>query len=191
METCQIQEGAAVYYLTFTVVEWLPVFIAEEPCLIVTESLNYCYVHKSLRINAFVIMPTHVHLILFDKDFDNERLRRTLRDMRQFTGRQLADFCQQRMPDAFKQVINNPQRTDRARQFWQQSRHPVAIWTESFWQTKVNYLHDNPRRKGLVLEAVAWRFSSAAYWLLVPPGGDRCKVNRDWLVIGGKRPVTQ
>ncbi len=41
METCQIQEGAAVYYLTFTVVKWLPVFIAEEPCLIITESLNY------------------------------------------------------------------------------------------------------------------------------------------------------
>lgn len=136
MQTCQIQDGAAVYYLTFTVIEWLPVFIAEEPCLIVTESLNHCHKHKSLRINAFVRdgarsvsspMPTHVHLILFDRDFDNERLRRTLRDMHQFTGRQLADFYQQRMPDAFKRVINNPQRTDRARQFWQQSRHPVAI----------------------------------------------------------------
>ena len=170
METCQIQDGAAVYYLTFTVIEWLPVFIAEEPCLIVTESLNYCHNHKALRINAYVIMPTHVHLIVFDQDFDNERLRRTLRDMRQFTGRQLADFCQQRMPDAFKQVINNPRRTDRARQFWQQSRHPVAIWTEPFWQSKVNYLHDNPRRKGLVLEATTWRFSSAAYWLLDAPG---------------------
>jgi hypothetical protein len=62
---------------TFTVIEWLPVFIALEPCLIVTESLNYCYDQKELRINAFVIVPTHLHLILFDKDFDNERLRRT------------------------------------------------------------------------------------------------------------------
>ena len=170
METCQIQDGAAVYYLTFTIVEWLPVFIAEDPCLIITKSLNFCHQHKGLRINAYVIMPTHVHLILFDQDFDNERLRRTLRELRRFTGRQLADFCQQRMPDVFKQVINNPQRTDRARQFWQQSRHPVAIWTESFWRSKVNYLHDNPRRKGLVVEAAAWRFSSAAYWLLDPPG---------------------
>ena len=79
METCQIQDGVAVYYLTFTVIEWLPVSIAEEPCLIVTESLNYCHDHKALRINAFVRdgasspMPTHVHLILFDQDFDNDR----------------------------------------------------------------------------------------------------------------------
>ncbi|MBX3060055.1 MAG: hypothetical protein KF770_26665 [Anaerolineae bacterium] len=32
METYQIQEGAVLYYLTFTVIEWLPVFVAEEPC---------------------------------------------------------------------------------------------------------------------------------------------------------------
>jgi hypothetical protein len=50
-------------------------------------------------------------------------------------------------------------------QFWQQSKHPVAIWSESFWRTKVDCLHDNPSRKGLVHEAADWRFSSAAYWL--------------------------
>ena len=114
METAKIQEGAALYYLTFTVVYWLPVFVSAEPCLIFTESLNYCHQHKGLRINAFVIMPTHAHLIVFDADFDNERF---------------------------------------------------AIWSEGFWRTKFDYLHGNPRRKGLVHEAVDWRFSSAAYWL--------------------------
>ena len=165
METYQIQEGAAVYYLTFTIIEWLPVFIAEEPCLILTDSLNFCHRQKGLRIHAFVIMPTHVHLILFDKDFDNNRLRRTLRDMRQYTGRQLSNYCDKHTPDAFKQVIHNSRRTDRTRQFWQQSRHPAAIWSESFLQSKLDYLHDTPRRKGLVREAAAWRFSSSAYWL--------------------------
>ncbi len=64
METAKIEEGAALYYLTFTVVYWLPVFVAAEPCLIITESLNFCHQHKGLRINGFVIMPTHAHLIL-------------------------------------------------------------------------------------------------------------------------------
>ncbi|MBK8985228.1 MAG: hypothetical protein IPM39_03965 [Chloroflexi bacterium] len=34
----------------------------------------------------------------------------------------------------------------------------------------MDYVHDNPVRKGLVWEATAWRFSSATYWLLDPPG---------------------
>ncbi|MBP6473488.1 MAG: hypothetical protein KBE23_11390 [Chloroflexi bacterium] len=170
MESYQMGEGAGLYYLTFTVVEWLPVFVAEEPCLLITDSLNHCHRHKHLRINAFVIMPTHLHLIVFDADFDNERLRGTLRDMRQYTGRMLADYCEKKMPDAFADVIRNPQRRDRARQFWQQSKHPVAIWSADFWRTKVTYVHDNPRRKGLVTDVTAWRFSSAGYWLGEPPG---------------------
>ncbi len=96
-------------------------------------------------------------------------MRRTLRNIRQYTGRQLADYGDKHTPNAFKQVIHNSRRTDRARQFWQQRRHPAAIWSESFLQSKLNYLHDNPRRKGLVLDETAWRFSSAAYWLLDMP----------------------
>ena len=165
MEVAKIQEGAALYYLTFTVVHWLPVFVAKEPCLIITDSLNYCHDHKSLRINAFVIMPTHIHIIVFDADFNNERLRQTINAMRQFTGRQLSNYCHQKAPAVFGQVIGSLQRQDRANQFWQQSKHPVAIWSQPFWQTKIDYLHDNPRRKGLVHEATAWRFSSARYWL--------------------------
>jgi len=78
MEAYRITEDAALYYLTFSVVDWLPVFICEEPCLIVTESLNFCHRSKHLRINAFVIMPTHMHAILFDAEFDVERLQRTV-----------------------------------------------------------------------------------------------------------------
>lgn len=85
--------------------------------------------------------------------------------MRKFTGRRLADYCEQRLPNAFGEVVRGTQRSDRVRQVWQQSRHPVGIWTHDFWHTKVDYLHDNPRRKGLVHSATDWRFSSASYWL--------------------------
>jgi hypothetical protein len=115
-------------------------------------------------------MPTHVHVILFDADFDNERLQNTLRDMRQFTGRKLSDYTEKHLPAPFAQTMKATVRTDRTRQFWQQSKHPVAIWTADFWQTKLRYIHDNPVRKGLVWEATAWRFSSSGYWLLEPPG---------------------
>ena len=165
METYKIQEGAALYSLTFTVIHWLPVFIAAEPCLIVTESLNFCHQQKQLRINAFVIMPTHMHLIGFDAEYDNKRLSQTISAFRQFTGRRLAEYCHQKMPAVYGQLIGSPRRQDRANQFWQPSKHPIAIWSQDFWRTKIDYLHDNPRRKGLVHAAGNWRFSSAAYWL--------------------------
>lgn len=164
MERYQIHEGIALYYLTFTVVHWLPIFIAKEPCRIITDSLNHCHEHKYLRINAFVIMPTHLHLILFDAEFDNQRLQRTVHDMRKFCGQQLLKNCDVKAPKVFGQLFAGTQRQDRSRQFWQPSRHPVGIWSESVWRSKFNYLHDNPCRKGLVREAHEWRFSSAGYW---------------------------
>ena len=53
---------------------------------------------------------------------------------------------------------------DRERRLWQSSRHPEAILTEPFWQQKADYLHDNPRRKGLVRSPQDWRWSSAAWY---------------------------
>ena len=81
MEVLRIHEDIPLYYLTFSVIEWLPVFVSEEPCLIVTESLNFCHREKSLRTSIFCVMPTHVHLIVLDADLDTQRLRQTLMDM--------------------------------------------------------------------------------------------------------------
>jgi len=60
--------------------------------------------------------------------------------------------------------------THRERRFWQPSRHPVQLETEAFWRAKLDYLHDDPCRKGLVRQAEHWRFSSAACWLLGDTG---------------------
>jgi putative transposase len=148
-----------------SVVEWLPVFVAEEPCHIVTDSFNFCHERKHLRINAYVIMPTHLHAILFDEDFDTDRLQRTLADLRKYTGQQLTKYCISHTPPCFAYTLRRAAGKDRQHRFWQGGIHPEAVYTQSFWRQKFDYTHDNPRRKGLVREAHHWRFSSAAYWL--------------------------
>src|SRR5262249_8983857 len=144
---------------------WLPVFVSETSCKIVTDSLTYCHNQKHLRINAFVIMPTHMHLIVLDADLSPERLVRTLSDFRKYTGRQLCDHCIQHGPKCFLQTLRDQAIADRERRFWQPSRHPEAILGERFWCQKLDYLHDNPRRKGLVRSPEDWRFSSAAFYM--------------------------
>jgi hypothetical protein len=89
LERYRIHADAAVYYLTYSVVEWLPVFVSRASCQLVTESLSFCHRAEELRVNAYVMMPTHLPMIVFDAEWDSERLRRTLADLRKFTGRQL------------------------------------------------------------------------------------------------------
>ncbi len=163
-ENYRIVDDAYVYFITWSIIEWLPVFVSEAACKIVTDSLNFCRINKSLCTSAFVIMPTHMHAILFDQDFDNDRLARSLADFRKFTGRSISDFCERGMPGCFRESLREFATADRSRRCWQPSRHPVAIENERFWQQKVDYLHDNPRRKGLVQRGSHWRFSSAAFY---------------------------
>jgi putative transposase len=127
MERYRIQPEAAVYFVTYCIVEWLPVFIREATCKIVTESLSFCHGQKNLCINAFVIMPTHLHLIVFDSDFDSERLIRALADFRKFTGRQLCDYSEKHLPGCFPKTLREQATADRRRRCWQASRHPEAI----------------------------------------------------------------
>ena len=151
--------------MTFTIVEWLPVFIDEAACKVITDSLNFCIQNKCLRVNAYVIMPTHLHAILFDIDFQAERLKRTLDDMRKFTGRQLLDYAAKHLPKSFAAAFQKQAGKDRERRFWQPTQHPVGIVSQGFWKQKMDYLHYNPCRKGLVLRPEDWRFSSARSWM--------------------------
>jgi putative transposase len=165
MERYRIGPDASVYYVTFSIVEWLPVFVSDAAFRIVADSLNFCHERKELRTNAFVIMPTHLHAILFHRDFDSAALGNVVTDFRKFTGRQLADHCAKHLPACFTETLRRSAGDDRQRQFWQTSRHPVGLQTEHFWRQKLDYLHENPCRKGLTRRASDWRYSSAAYWI--------------------------
>jgi putative transposase len=126
MERYRIDAAAAVYFVTYSVVDWLPVFISEAASNMITDSLNFCYERKALRINAYVIMPTHIHAIVLDKDYDSGRLEGTMIDFRKFTGRLLSDYCDEHMPRCFATVLRAAASNDRERRFWQPSRHPIA-----------------------------------------------------------------
>jgi len=178
IERYRIVEGIGIYFVTFTIVEWMPVFIEEATCKIITESLNFSINNKRLGVNAYVIMPNHMHAIVFDKDFDNARLKHTLDDLRKFTGRQLLDYADANLPNPFGQTFRENAKEDRQRKFWQSTQHPEGIFTERFYRQKFNYIHLNPVRKGLVRSAVDWRFSSAGYWL-GPDVGQESNVKRE------------
>jgi REP element-mobilizing transposase RayT len=152
-------------------VQWLPVFVSEAACKIVTDGLAFSHANKGLRINAYVIMPTHMHAIVFEENYDSKRLASILDEFRRYTGHALSDHCAAHAPAVFTDALRNEAGADRARRFWQPSRHAEALISERFWQQKFDYLHANPCRKGLVLYPDDWRFSSARYYV---SGKDEC-----------------
>ena len=60
-------EGYA-YFVTCTVVEHLPIFLHAAYRQIVLDSLAYLREHKHTQLNAFVIMSTHLHAVLWPQN---------------------------------------------------------------------------------------------------------------------------
>jgi hypothetical protein len=110
-------------------------------------------------------LPTHFHAIVFFRTFNPDGLKATLTDFRKFTARKLIEHTRQYLPPCFDQVYLARSGDDRERRFWQPTIHPERIETEVFYRQKLDYLHDNPCRKGLVIRPEYWRYSSASYWL--------------------------
>ena len=52
-------------------------------------------------------------------------------------------------------------KSDRDYQFWQEGIHPELIQTDEMMKQKINYIHNNPVKRGYVDKAEHWRYSSA------------------------------
>ena len=50
------------------------------------------------------------------------------------------------------------------RPFWQKRYYDFNIFTMQKWREKLNYIHENPVRRGLVRSAPEWAWSSARHY---------------------------
>ena len=147
------------YFLTTTIVEWIPVFFSVDACETVTQSLTYCRNHKGLRLYAYVIMDNHVHLVAEAPDLSN-----VIQAFKRHTARELIALAERSGKEwLLNQFAYYRRRGKNAslHQVWQEGFHPQLVDTaDLFWQ-KVEYIHENPVRRGYVDAPEHWRYSSA------------------------------
>ena len=170
------------YFVTWTVVEWLPLFDHAPYRKIVLDALNYLRTNKNTQLNAFVVMPTHLHAILWPEL--GVSLSDVTRDFKRFTSRELSREANQQRATEFIEVFKKARNENRAQdvsiyQVWQEESHPEAIFTETFARQKMDYIHMNPVRAGLVEVATDWSYSSAKAYIL----GEETYPPTDLLVV--------
>ena len=81
-----------IYFLTFTVVEWLDVFTRKDYKFIITDSLNYCAREKGLECFAWVLMSNHMHLVA--RAISPFTMSNLIRDFKKFTSKKIVDTIQ-------------------------------------------------------------------------------------------------
>jgi REP element-mobilizing transposase RayT len=154
-----------LYFVSFSVVDWIDVFTRREYQEILIDSISYCQQHKKLKIYCYCIMPSHVHFISYS---ENGELSNILRDFKSFTAKQIIKSIEENPQESRKEWMLSrfeyngrvsPQK--QTKQFWKHDNHPFFLYSNQMIQQKVDYIHNNPVEAGFVNQPQEWRLSSA------------------------------
>jgi REP element-mobilizing transposase RayT len=159
-----IRDQTLPHYITATVVDWIDVFTRQTYRDSIIESLDYCIKNKGMILYGYVIMSNHIHLIIQSED---GKLSDLIRDFKKFTAKNILDKIQVKpesrkewMLERFKLAAEKHQR-NKNYQFWQYGNHAEEIYSNKFMWSKLDYIHLNPVRAGLVEKASQYIYSSA------------------------------
>jgi REP element-mobilizing transposase RayT len=163
-----IRDQTLPHFITATVVDWIDVFTRKSYRDSVIDCLGYCIENKGMILYGYVIMSNHIHLIVQSRD---GQLSDLIRDFKKFIAKTVLDKIQSEpesrrewMLERFKLATESHSRNKKY-QFWQYGNHPEEIYTNKFMWSKLDYIHLNPVRAGIVEKASEYIYSSASNYV--------------------------
>ena len=160
----KIRDQSLPHFITATVVDWIDVFSRKNYRDSVIDCLNFCIDNKGMIVFGYVIMSNHIHMII---QSDNGKLSDLIRDFKKFTSKTILDKIQNEpesrrewMLERFAKATESHTR-NKNYQFWQYGNHPEEVYSNKFMWSKLDYLHLNPVRAGIVEKASQYIYSSA------------------------------
>lgn len=163
MSIWKVHNEISTYFITTTIVRWMPVFREDEYFKIIAESLNYCFMNKGLKIHGYVIMLDHVHLLVSSEN----NLSDIVRDFKSYTSKQILGLLKRKNEELMLEIFSmaaSKKKRNQAYKVWQSGFHPIGIETDKFYLQKLDYIHMNPVRKGYVVKPEHWYYSSASFY---------------------------
>ena len=151
------------YFLTATIVNWISIFTKQRYFQIIIDALEFSRKTKNLKVLAFVILDNHIHLIL-----QHPELAKVFKEFKQFTARKIIKTLNN---DNNEWMLNElsfwkkKHKTNSNFQVWQESSHPQEIFAEDVFLQKLEYIHNNPIKRGFVRKPEYWKFSSAINYI--------------------------
>ncbi|MGN6532883.1 MAG: transposase [Ginsengibacter sp.] len=129
-----------IEFLTATIFGWNHLLKGDEYKKIIVDSFAWLVKEKRCTINAFVIMPNHIHLIW--KISDGIERKNVQGALFSFTAHEFKKLLKKNNTGLLDEHFVN--KLDRQYQFWQREPMVKECWTKKFFQQKFNYTHFNP-----------------------------------------------
>jgi putative transposase len=148
-------DNPSLAFVTTTVKDWIPVFRYKNITRMVATQLNETARAQDVSIVGYVIMPDHIHLLIGLKNTKN--LSSFIQAFKSITSRKIKALD--------KPILRRFYDKNGIFTLWKRRFDDFIVYSEKQFKIKLEYIHNNPVKAGLVKNAVDWEFSSAADWL--------------------------
>jgi len=155
-----------LYFITLTLVGWINLFDRDCYKQILIKNLQHCQEKEGLEIFAYVIMSNHLHLIATRND--GKDLTELLGRFKSYSSKKLIQEINENPQESRKDWLlyqfnyfANLNNQYSHYHLWQYTNHPIELFSNHVINQKVNYIHENPLRAGIVNDISAYIYSSA------------------------------
>ncbi len=161
-KTCRrFNEAGHAHALTFSCFRRQPFLSKDRSREWFVDSLDKARIQHRFHLWAWVIMPEHVHLVVWPTE-EKYSISAFLKTIKKSVSNRAVAFVKREAPAFLKRMEDLQPNGRRAYRFWQRGggydrnlTEPKTVWSE------IDYLHDNPIRRELCRRVTDWNWSSA------------------------------
>ena len=162
----RIFEPEYPYFLTCTIVGWLPVFTRPEAVQILFDCWRFLQREKGFSLYGYVVLENHLHMIATAPELAN-----AVKSFKMYTAGKIIELLETHGAAVLLRQLRASKlrhKTHSEYQVWQEGSHPKQIGNDGMMRQKLEYMHNNPVERGYVDEATHWRYSSARNYAGMP-----------------------
>jgi len=150
--------------LTFSCYQRSPLLSEQMYCVLLSQSIDRAIKKQEFELITFVYMPEHVHMIVFPVTPEARVARLLFGIKRPFSTR--AKQLMLQTDELMVRRLTIRERPGRSVfRFWQEGGgYDRNITNEDTLRRAVEYLHNNPVRRGLCKSPDRWKWSSWPYY---------------------------
>lgn len=153
-------------FLTSVTHDRIPVFATDRLKQIACDAFDEARRSGGIDILSYVIMTDHYHMVARS---DKRRPSDIARYMNGISARRIIDYLKEcGFADSLRKLRTLTKKREYRHSVWQHNPDSMLITSESMLIQKVNYIHQNPVRAGLVEGPQDYLFSSARIWMERP-----------------------
>ncbi len=154
-----------VYFFSSRITEKIHILRKERYKMFVIDAFNTYLPRYEVVLYGYTIMPNHIHFLISAPTADGVKrcVQHTLRQSSLNIRKALEEGLQTQYAPQVQEILDlfAAHANGKAKYaVWKEQARGIPLWKKYFFQVKLDYVHNNPVRWGLIADPAEYQFSS-------------------------------